>query len=108
HLADECLTASSQGPGQDEAGHQGGRSLMLVTGRRKISTRRTKRNLEEHPLERPGTTTCTFELFAPYNKAASVKGTFSDWAEVPMIRHKDGTFRYSLDLPDGIYEYKFR
>ncbi|HEY9906109.1 MAG TPA: alpha-amylase family glycosyl hydrolase [Thermosynechococcaceae cyanobacterium] len=49
-----------------------------------------------------------FNLFAPYNKAVSLMGSFSDWQEVPMEKGKDGYFRVSVDLEDGAYDYKFK
>ncbi|HIK43232.1 MAG TPA: alpha-amylase, partial [Thermoleptolyngbya sp. M55_K2018_002] len=49
-----------------------------------------------------------FSLFAPYNEAASLVGSFSDWDEIPMKKGKDGFFRVSVDLEDGVYNYKFR
>lgn len=49
-----------------------------------------------------------FNLFAPYNKAASLKGSFSNWKEIPMQKGKDGYFRVTVDLEDGIYQYKYR
>jgi 1,4-alpha-glucan branching enzyme len=49
-----------------------------------------------------------FNLFAPYNEAASLVGAFSNWEEIPMRKGKDGFFRVSVDLEDGAYEYKFK
>jgi 1,4-alpha-glucan branching enzyme len=49
-----------------------------------------------------------FNLFAPYNEAASLIGEFSNWEEIPMKKGKDGYFRVAVDLEDGAYEYKFR
>jgi 1,4-alpha-glucan branching enzyme len=49
-----------------------------------------------------------FKLFAPYNKAAALIGSFSDWQEIAMEKGEDGYFRTRVDLADGIYEYKFR
>lgn len=49
-----------------------------------------------------------FELFAPYNKAAALVGSFSNWQDVPMAKGKDGCFRATIDLEDGEYQYKFR
>ncbi|HEY4002248.1 MAG TPA: alpha-amylase family glycosyl hydrolase [Candidatus Xenobia bacterium] len=47
-------------------------------------------------------------LFAPYNRAASVAGDFSQWQDVPMKKGPDGRFRASFLLPDGRYEYRFK
>ncbi|HEY9848879.1 MAG TPA: alpha-amylase family glycosyl hydrolase [Leptolyngbyaceae cyanobacterium] len=49
-----------------------------------------------------------FSLFAPYNKAASLIGSFSDWQEIPMEKGKDGYFRTNVELEDGVHQYKFR
>ncbi len=49
-----------------------------------------------------------FKLFAPYNKGASLVGDFSDWNEIPMKKDKEGFFRVTIDLEDGVYQYKFR
>ncbi|MDX2215221.1 MAG: alpha-amylase family glycosyl hydrolase [Oculatellaceae cyanobacterium bins.114] len=49
-----------------------------------------------------------FKLFAPYNKAASLIGSFSDWQEIEMQKGEDGYFRTTVDLADGSYQYKFR
>lgn len=49
-----------------------------------------------------------FNLFAPYNKGAALIGSFSDWQEISMTRGDDGYFRTTVELEDGIYEYKFR
>lgn len=49
-----------------------------------------------------------FKLFAPYNKASALVGSFSDWKEIPMKQGKDGYFRTTVDLEDGVYLYKFR
>ncbi len=49
-----------------------------------------------------------FSLFAPRINGASVIGSFSDWQAVPMKKGEDGYFRASVELEDGIYQYKFR
>jgi 1,4-alpha-glucan branching enzyme len=49
-----------------------------------------------------------FHLFAPYNKAASLIGSFSDWEAIPMEKGDDGYFRTTVELEDGDYKYKFR
>jgi len=49
-----------------------------------------------------------FQLFAPYNKGAALIGSFSNWEAIPMQKEKDGYFRTSVDLEDGVYQYKFR
>ena len=49
-----------------------------------------------------------FKLFAPYNKGAALIGSFSDWKDIPMEKGEDGYFRTTVDLEDGVYQYKFR
>ena len=49
-----------------------------------------------------------FKLFAPYNEKATLKGCFSEWSEISMQRDEQGYFRTSVDLEDGVYQYKFR
>jgi 1,4-alpha-glucan branching enzyme len=49
-----------------------------------------------------------FQLFAPYNQAAALIGSFSDWQEIPMQLDEKGYFRISIELEDGVYDYKFR
>lgn len=48
-----------------------------------------------------------FKLFAPYNEKAALKGCFSDWKEIPMEKKDDGYFYTTVDLEDGVYQYKF-
>lgn len=49
-----------------------------------------------------------FTLFAPYNQGTSLIGSFSNWEEIPMKKGEDGYFRTSIELEDGVYQYKFR
>ena len=49
-----------------------------------------------------------FKLFAPYNKGATLIGSFSDWKEIPMAKGEDGYFRTQVNVEDGVYQYKFR
>lgn len=49
-----------------------------------------------------------FTLFAPYNEAATLIGSFSEGGEIPMRKGEDGYFRTQVALPDGVYQYKFR
>lgn len=54
------------------------------------------------------TSSIEFALFAPYNEAASLMGSFSDWEEIPMQKDDHGYFRTTVDLEDGAHQYKFR
>lgn len=49
-----------------------------------------------------------FKLFAPRNKGAALIGSFSNWENIPMQKDKEGYFYTSVELEDGIYQYKFR
>ncbi len=49
-----------------------------------------------------------FSLFAPNNTEAALISDFNDWSESPMKKGGDGYFRISIDLADGIYQYKFK
>lgn len=49
-----------------------------------------------------------FKLWAPYNKVATLVGSFSNWEEIPMKKGKDGFFLTSVKLEDGVYQYKFK
>ncbi len=49
-----------------------------------------------------------FNLFAPRNKGAALIGSFSNWQEITMEKGDDGYFRTSVELEDGVYQYKFR
>jgi len=49
-----------------------------------------------------------FNLFAPYNQAAALIGSFSNWEPISMEKGDDGYFRTKVELEDGVYQYKFR
>jgi 1,4-alpha-glucan branching enzyme len=49
-----------------------------------------------------------FKLFAPYNRNAALVGSFSDWQDMPMQKSSDGYFQTTVELEDGVYQYKFR
>lgn len=49
-----------------------------------------------------------FTLFAPYNQDVRLKGSFSEWEDIPMEKAPDGHWRVQVELPDGVYQYKFR
>jgi len=57
--------------------------------------------------ENSNPTEYTFQLFAPYNNEVKLIADFNDWQEIPMQKSEDGYFRVSVELPDGIYHYKF-
>lgn len=35
-------------------------------------------------------------------------GSFSNWEEIPMEKDEEGYFRTTVELKDGVYQYKFR
>ena len=49
-----------------------------------------------------------FRLFAPYNEAVTVAGTFNKWQPIAMVKDKTGWWRITVPLADGEYEYKFQ
>jgi len=49
-----------------------------------------------------------FYLFAPYNQAVELIGSFTDGKNISMERGEDGYFRTQVELEDGSYDYKFR
>ncbi len=45
---------------------------------------------------------------APIISSMSVRGSFNEWGETPMLRRTDGTgWQAEVDLPDGTHAYKF-
>ncbi|WP_317623936.1 glycogen-binding domain-containing protein [Oscillatoria nigro-viridis] len=48
------------------------------------------------------------KLFAPNNTAATLRGSFCKWAEIPLEKDDKVYFRTNIKLEDGIYQYKFR
>jgi cyclomaltodextrinase / maltogenic alpha-amylase / neopullulanase len=44
---------------------------------------------------------------APAIQSISVRGSFNAWAERPMVRQPDGSYRALVALPDGRHLYKF-
>ncbi|MEO6590317.1 MAG: alpha-amylase, partial [Pyrinomonadaceae bacterium] len=48
-----------------------------------------------------------FELFAPYNNEAKLIGDFNDWREISMRKSDDGYFRATVEVADGVYQYRF-
>lgn len=44
---------------------------------------------------------------APAVTSASVRGGFNAWGETPLVKRADGTWRVTVKLDPGSYEYKF-
>ena len=59
------------------------------------------------PQRRKGKT--VFKFYAPDAKKVCVAGEFNGWDSetMPLRRDKEGTWKGSLDLPPGRYEYKY-
>ncbi|HEY3244263.1 MAG TPA: isoamylase early set domain-containing protein [Phycisphaerae bacterium] len=50
----------------------------------------------------------TFVVTPPVNGSkVFVAGCFNQWQPDPLRKQKDGTYRKSVDLPPGQYEYKY-
>ena len=51
----------------------------------------------------------TFEYYAPSARSVSVAGTFSNWdAKMsPLKKDKNGTWKTTLSLASGRYEYRY-
>ncbi len=50
-----------------------------------------------------------FTLYAPEAKKVFIAGTFNDWntRSMPMKKGKNGTWRITVKLSPGRYEYKY-
>jgi 1,4-alpha-glucan branching enzyme len=64
---------------------------------------------KDDPTERSSADRTKFLMYAPEAKTVSVAGTFNNWRvdANPLTRDPDGTWRTSLALAPGRYEYKF-
>jgi 1,4-alpha-glucan branching enzyme len=49
----------------------------------------------------------TFEYFSPDSTSVYVAGTFNNWEMAKMKKDKSGTWKYSVELPEGDYQYKY-
>jgi 1,4-alpha-glucan branching enzyme len=52
----------------------------------------------------------TFELFAPEAESVELVGDFTNWEDNPVAlkRSKDGTWKATVSLDSGTYEYRFK
>lgn len=48
-----------------------------------------------------------FALFAPYNNAVALVGSWNRWKRIRMKRGDDGWWKLTVAIPDGTYEYRF-
>lgn len=69
-----------------------------------VTSRSAKR---QRPKEQEQTSAIELSLFAPYTKRAAVRGDFSEWKDIELVKGEDGYFRTDIELADGDYEYKF-
>jgi 1,4-alpha-glucan branching enzyme len=55
------------------------------------------------------TRSAAFSCFAPAARAVFLAGTFNGWnpEATPMAKDAEGTWRVTLDLIPGYYEFKF-
>ena len=66
--------------------------------------------LEKKAIKSKNTVKVTFTFPASLEaETVYLVGTFNDWSEtdLPMKRHKDGSFTLTLELPEGT-DYEFR
>jgi 5'-AMP-activated protein kinase regulatory beta subunit len=51
----------------------------------------------------------TFQLHAPEAESVLLSGTFNNWdvANLPMKRDRRGTWKRTINLEPGTYEYRF-
>lgn len=68
-----------------------------------------KTNEKDNPAEQSSERPTEFTVYALEAKTVSVAGTFNDWRidANPLTRDTEGTWRTSLALAPGRYEYKF-
>jgi 1,4-alpha-glucan branching enzyme len=59
--------------------------------------------------ERQQSRSTRFACHAPEAKAVFLTGTFNDWKTdaTPMTKNGQGNWSVTLDLPQGIHEFKF-
>ncbi len=51
----------------------------------------------------------TFEYYAPEANQVQIAGTFNNWdlTKSPLKKEEDGTWKVSIELVPGRYEYRF-
>ena len=83
-------------------------AVKKTQGKRKESSRvqgTIKRSLTRKALEKE----ILFAFYAPLSSKVGVAGSFNNWdaGAAELVKDKDGTWRGSLRLRPGKYEYKF-
>ena len=68
-----------------------------------------KTDEKDNPTEQSSEHGTEFTVYAPDAKTVSVAGAFNDWRidANPLTSEEDGTWKTSLALAPGRYEYKF-
>ena len=74
----------------------------MQTIEKRTATRRTPKKTD--------TIKETFALFAPEAQSVELVGSFTDWEEnaITLKKSKDGTWKASVSLQPGTYEYRFK
>ena len=52
----------------------------------------------------------SFEYYAPQAKKVELAGSFNNWkpVETPLRKEKEGKWKVELNLPPGLYQYRYR
>lgn len=78
---------------------------------RKNSTSSTEPSTRKAPVrkKKTGEQSVEFSYYAPEARSVYLAGKFNDWdtGSIPMKKRKDGTWKTTLKLASGRYEYKF-
>ena len=79
------------------------RHTKASTTARPVAPKRTRAN--QRPLEKP----VEFILKQAQARSVAVAGTFNDWdiSRTPMTQGPKGTWKVTVWLPAGRYEYRF-
>lgn len=57
-------------------------------------------------ISKNGTVKFVFKTEVPAKKVC-VAGSFNDWEPIQMRKQKNGQYACTVELPRGLYEYKF-
>jgi 1,4-alpha-glucan branching enzyme len=75
-----------------------------------VAQKSPKRKATSKPdPQRPSPRSVVFAVLAPDAQSVSVVGEFNQWhiESHPLRQKEDGTWTITLQLPPGIYQYKF-
>ena len=56
----------------------------------------------------PAKKSVMFSLTAPEATEVAIAGSFNEWQPAPLTKSPDGTWRVTIQLSHGTYEYRFR